>query len=57
MIGSKNFEIGANEFLAGVTSGAGTNDGGFQMKHDKLILPLFQVYYMLLVIILIKAQT
>ena len=28
MIGSKNFSIGANEFLSGVTSGANTNDGG-----------------------------
>lgn len=28
MIGSKHFEIGANEFLAGVTSGANTTDGG-----------------------------
>ena len=29
MIGSKNFEIGPNEFLAGATSSASTSDGGF----------------------------
>lgn len=28
MIGSKTYEIGPNEFLAGVTSGANTEDGG-----------------------------